>query len=421
MFDTSVDFIPTAVAGVNRACDIATQAGYACDRLFGSQASVQDVRNYLLSHRVKAVGNIGHGNPTGIALDDGDLTAAWFDTLPETALNNKVIYFNSCQVHNPPLETAVMGAGARTFIGGLVNLPIGPSEDVFKCFWQDSLINQSVMGIALAACETTEGLIGFHGLSGDPGQFSGSLVGDKDNFVAGDTVDTPPRSQRVLDLLNFIAADPGQGPGVDLDQGGANRPVGLTHYFAIPPQALITSAKVKFRVKSNDPLVYNDGVYYNDTVQASPLLPVIALRDLLGREPQAGEVLDLEINLGKVPVRTVDTTGGPGGHWSAQPNAFRDLLNILTRDNQLDLVFSDDLTVDYSELTVTFVLPTAPPGDLTGDTMVNQNDLNIILAALNTPAYSPNDPRDLDHDGRITVLDARKLVLLCSKPRCAIQ
>lgn len=56
----------------------------------------------------------------------------------------------------------------------------------------------------------------------------------------------------------------------------------------------------------------------------------------------------------------------------------------------------------------------APPmrGDLNGDRIVDLNDLSIILAARNKPASGPNDPRDLDHDGRITVLDARILATL---------
>ena len=60
-------------------------------------------------------------------------------------------------------------------------------------------------------------------------------------------------------------------------------------------------------------------------------------------------------------------------------------------------------------------------GDLDGDGDVNQNDLNIILAALNTPATGPGDPRDLDGDGMITALDARKLIALCTRPRCALK
>ncbi len=61
------------------------------------------------------------------------------------------------------------------------------------------------------------------------------------------------------------------------------------------------------------------------------------------------------------------------------------------------------------------------PGDLDGDGDVDRDDLDIILAALNEPATGPDDPRDLDGDGMITVRDARKLVLLCTRPRCAVE
>ena len=60
-------------------------------------------------------------------------------------------------------------------------------------------------------------------------------------------------------------------------------------------------------------------------------------------------------------------------------------------------------------------------GDIDVDRDVDQNDLRRILAARNTDAQGTDDPRDLDGDGRITVLDARKLVLLCTRPRCATE
>jgi hypothetical protein len=60
-------------------------------------------------------------------------------------------------------------------------------------------------------------------------------------------------------------------------------------------------------------------------------------------------------------------------------------------------------------------------GDLDGDDDVDRNDLAIIVAARNQAAVGPADPRDLDGDWKITVLDARILVTLFTRPGGAIQ
>jgi hypothetical protein len=59
-------------------------------------------------------------------------------------------------------------------------------------------------------------------------------------------------------------------------------------------------------------------------------------------------------------------------------------------------------------------------GDLNGDSDVDRDDLTIILSYRNDDAsYCPEC--DMDHDGVITALDARKLVMLCTRPRCAVE
>jgi hypothetical protein len=58
--------------------------------------------------------------------------------------------------------------------------------------------------------------------------------------------------------------------------------------------------------------------------------------------------------------------------------------------------------------------------DVDADGDVDRNDINAIFTSRNTPAGGPNDPRDVDGDGIITVLDGRSCVLHCNLSRCAI-
>lgn len=60
------------------------------------------------------------------------------------------------------------------------------------------------------------------------------------------------------------------------------------------------------------------------------------------------------------------------------------------------------------------------PGDLDGDRDVDKNDINKLLTYRNQSANNCPDC-DIDGDGTITVLDARKLTLMCTRARCATQ
>jgi trehalose utilization protein len=65
--------------------------------------------------------------------------------------------------------------------------------------------------------------------------------------------------------------------------------------------------------------------------------------------------------------------------------------------------------------------PARPLGDYDGDGDCDMDDLNILLADRNKPVSKSacGKPCDLDGDGVITALDARKLTLLCTRPNCA--
>jgi hypothetical protein len=178
-------------------------------------------------------------------------------------------------------------------------------------------------------------------------------------------------------------------------------------------------------------LVSNDELLYGETSLNSPFLPFIALQDLNnGVPPTAGQSFQLTVNLAKVPVRTRCPECSRGAKLNplvtTGPNSngeYRNLLPLLFRGTfgfHFDLALVDDASVDYSELNITYVLPNTPPGDLDGNGVVDRNDLDILTQALNTKAsVGRPDPRDLDGDGKITVLDVRRLVLLCTKPFCA--
>lgn len=165
---TPVPEIPSAKEAVENIAKIAASKGLNSLTLLGSDASVANYKR-LLRSGLQGFVNVGHGWPGGIVLDDGRLRYTWFESLTDRPLNPGVIYLNSCQVHNPPLQPAVMASGARTYIGGIVNLLIGPSEKVCLSFWNGILSEGAQMKEALLKAEEKNyPSTGAHGFSGDP-------------------------------------------------------------------------------------------------------------------------------------------------------------------------------------------------------------------------------------------------------------
>lgn len=73
------------------------------------------------------------------------------------------------------------------------------------------------------------------------------------------------------------------------------------------------------------------------------------------------------------------------------------------------------MSQDTVEITVSRM-----PGDIDGDCDVDREDVAMVMGARNRVATA-GDPRDLDGDGKITVIDARRAALLCTRPSCATQ
>jgi prepilin-type N-terminal cleavage/methylation domain-containing protein len=101
-------------------------------------------------------------------------------------------------------------------------------------------------------------------------------------------------------------------------------------------------------------------------------------------------------------------------------SGFNGELNSFLRDVEtyLALGYGGEDVASLSSLPLTTVTQPRAACDIFGRGKVDSSDIRIISAGLNTPAVL-NDPRDADHDGKITVLDARLCVSKCTNPNCA--
>lgn len=172
---TPVPEIPTARQLVDNLYKLFTDRKFTCTKLLGPSATVANYKQYLTSG-LKGFVSVGHGNNSEIVLYDGALTYQWFGSLNTRQLKPAVVLFNSCQVFNPPLEGSVMKAGARTYIGGITNLRIGPSEEVSYCFWSKTITTTTSMLDALQGCARAHPDAGTFGIGGDTGRFNNGIV-----------------------------------------------------------------------------------------------------------------------------------------------------------------------------------------------------------------------------------------------------
>jgi len=126
-------------------------------------------------------------------LADGNLTNSYFDGLGPNSLTGKVFYWNSCQVFNNPMKSSVLNTGVSKFIGGICNLLIGTSEEVFKCWnsknlYQEPSPQTDNMCYWVTNCESTTNYPqpGCHGCGG-PGTTFPAAGGSTDYTLTVNT------------------------------------------------------------------------------------------------------------------------------------------------------------------------------------------------------------------------------------------
>lgn len=101
-----------------------------------------------------------------------------------------------------------------------------------------------------------------------------------------------------------------------------------------------------------------------------------------------------------------------------------DMNSVLTLDDLRDALHPnvkayEKIAAAWSQRIEEVLSRARESGDLNRDGNVDIEDLSILTSALNQDFPLKNDPRDLDGDGKITVLDARLLVSRCTvQPLC---
>ncbi len=154
---TECTTIQTATSVISTNNSAAQQRGYKTKQGTGSGESLSNVQNHLSCSTLKLWGRVGHGYESGLQLyNHQNLTG-----FSGISLSGKGIYANSCKAYNQPFQGKVTGAGAKMYISGISNLSIGPSENVFKCWW-GKVKDQAQICSTLNSCDNTSDTYGCH-------------------------------------------------------------------------------------------------------------------------------------------------------------------------------------------------------------------------------------------------------------------
>ncbi len=182
--DTPAGDIQSAVSATREINQYFKDALGSSTLLIGKKAKRRAVMNQLKYNRkLIAWNNIGHGSSSGLVMYDGTITSSDFcDMNAWRGLKDCVCFVNSCDACLDPLKSCILGGNGttpdhevRTYISGLTSLPIGPSDDTSREFWQHTLLECYWMYAALEEAANNHNLSGYYCLEGDTGTFFSPL------------------------------------------------------------------------------------------------------------------------------------------------------------------------------------------------------------------------------------------------------
>jgi hypothetical protein len=139
-----------------------------------AESSKANVLDYLKNDpNLVAWNNIGHGNTSTLFQNGTDIlhTDISGGGAAFQGLNNCVCLVNACQTFNDPLKAAIIGRAPRTYIAGVINLPMVTSEGSNPNFWFKVLFQGKTMAVAYNETNNEAGLNGYWGFWGDSGIF----------------------------------------------------------------------------------------------------------------------------------------------------------------------------------------------------------------------------------------------------------
>ncbi|NOX91237.1 MAG: hypothetical protein GXP18_01950 [Gammaproteobacteria bacterium] len=139
--------------------------------------------------------------------------------------------------------------------------------------------------------------------------------------------------------------------------------------------------------------------------------------DIVASDPDAGDIITLNsagLPSGAFMTPVLPITGNPVS------STFSWTPDVTQTGNVLVSFSARSSSGGFSQCPVTLEVLTIQKCDVDGDNNIDTNDISLIFADRNTPATGPGDPRDMDEDGVITVLDARQCVLQCDLANCQI-